>query len=41
MDTLRDLRKRTLSAADADVGQVAAKCGLNLSGSAACCTLWE
>ena len=30
-----------LSAADADVGQVAAKCGLNLSGSAACCTLWE
>lgn len=30
---MRDLRKRTLSAADADVGQVAAKCGFNLSGS--------
>ena len=24
-----------------EVGQVAAKSGLNLSGSPACCTLWE
>ena len=34
-------RTHDRSAADADVGQVAAKCGLNQSGSAACCTLWE
>jgi hypothetical protein len=36
-----DRETRGPGAADADVGQVAAKCGLNLSGSAARCRLWE